>query len=123
MRDNSFASDASYFDIVAEQTSDPDHRRQLHKVADEYRRLAKNYVPVPGQTRVEFWSVRAEKCRALSGKFPSKICSEQLSRLASAYDPDGGALRRRQGGRRCRRRGAAARRRHRLIRVPPPLIG
>jgi hypothetical protein len=86
MSDNAFASDATYFEIVAEQAADPDHRRQLHKVADEYRRLAKKFVPVPGQTRVEFWSGRAERCRALSDQFPSKICCEQLLRLASAYD-------------------------------------
>jgi hypothetical protein len=86
MSDNAFASDAAYFDIVAEQAANPDDRRQLHKVADEYRRLAKKYVPVPGQTRVEFWSYRAERCRSLSDKFPSKICCTQLLRLASAYD-------------------------------------
>jgi hypothetical protein len=84
--DNAFASDAIYFEIVAEQSANPDERKQLRKVADEYRRLAKKHIPVPGQTRAEFWSGRAEKCRSLSGQFPSKICGTQLSRLASAYD-------------------------------------
>src|SRR5262245_17396330 len=81
MSENAFTNDASYFDIVAEQALDPDHRRQLHKVADEYRRLAKKYIAVPGQSRGEYWSTRAENCRALSDKFPSKVCCEQLTRL------------------------------------------
>jgi hypothetical protein len=83
---NGFIGDATYFDIVADQSTNAVDRKELQKVADEYRRLASRQPTAPNQSRIEFWTGRADKCRALSDIFQNDACRNQLLRLAAAYD-------------------------------------
>lgn len=86
MTGNGFHGDATYFDIVADQSTNAADRKELQKVAEEYRRLARRRPSAPNQSRIEFWSGRADKCRALSDVFQNDACRNQLARLAAAYD-------------------------------------
>ena len=79
-----FQCDAAYFDVVAQQATDQQDRRDLKMVADTYRALSKGAV-IYGH-RHDRWSTRASKCRTLAGQFNSEVCRTHLLRLAEAYD-------------------------------------
>ena len=79
-----FQCDAAYFDVVAQQATDRQDRRDLKLVADAYRALSKGAV-ICGH-RQDRWRTRASKCRALTDQFKSEVCRTHLLRLAEAYD-------------------------------------
>jgi hypothetical protein len=57
------------------------------EVAKTFRVLAKTNIPLEfGKSLADFWRKRAEECRTVAETFKSKVCREQLSRLADTYD-------------------------------------
>jgi hypothetical protein len=87
MANADFESDANYFDLIAERAEQPADRKELLKVADTYRGLAKTEQELPlGSSRADNWKRRAEKCRTLASTFSSDVCRNQLNRLADAYE-------------------------------------
>lgn len=86
MKDRGFESDAAYFDIVANQTKNPSHKRRLREVAKAYRLLSKRAPERAILSRREQWQYRAEECRRLSEQFQNSTCRAQLQRLADTYE-------------------------------------
>jgi hypothetical protein len=83
-RYNGFDADAAYFDLIASQTSDRNDRKELRRVADAYRALAK--YEVAGGNRQEHWMQRADRCRQFASQFTADVCRQRLLRLAETYD-------------------------------------
>lgn len=86
MTDRGFESDATYFDIVADQSKDAAERRHLREVAKKYRSLSKNGKAALFRSRREHWQHRAEECRTLADQFQNEACRSHLQRLADTYE-------------------------------------
>src|SRR5262245_6955823 len=86
--DTTFEGDAAFFDLVAEQATKPDDRKELRRVADRYRTLSScvELLPKFGQTSAQAWRFRAEECRTMADQFSNDQCRKTLERLAAAYD-------------------------------------
>jgi len=89
-----FAATASYFELRARRSRDPDAQKRLQEVAGFYRKLADIAPDFPPGCIVDYkrlfevnrWKARAEECRTMADSFTSPTCRQQMAQLADTYD-------------------------------------
>lgn len=83
-----FEGEADFFDHMADRSLNSADQAELHRVADQYRRLDALSHELPAQrlSRSEALRFRAEECRTLAWHFNNAECRKYLEGLARTYD-------------------------------------